>query len=53
MEFSIEKCALLIMRSGKRKMTEEKLRTLSEKEIYKYLGILETDTIKPAEMKEK
>ena len=56
MDFSIEKCAVLIMRSRKRQMTEgielpnqEKVRTLGEK----YLGILEVDTIKPAEMKEK
>ena len=31
----------------------EKLRTLGEKETYKYLGILEADTIKQVEMKEK
>ena len=48
------------MRSGKRQMTErieqpnqEKIRTYGEKETYKYLGILEADTIKQAEMKEK
>ena len=29
------------------------IRTLGEKETYKYLGLLETDTIKQAEMKEK
>ena len=29
------------------------MRTLGENEIYKYLGILEADTIKQAEMKEK
>ena len=52
-EISIEKCAKLIMKSGKRHMTEEmelpnqaKIRTLREKETYKYLGILEDDTIK-------
>ena len=32
---------------------QEKIRTLGEKETYKYLGILEVDTIKQAEMKEK
>ena len=60
MEFGIEKCAMLIMRSGKRQMTEEielsnqeKIRTLGEKETYKYLGILEADTIKQAETMEK
>ena len=58
MEFGIEKCA--IMKSGKLKMTEGielpnqgKIRTLREKETYKYMGILEPDTIKHAEMKEK
>ena len=30
-----------------------KIRTLRKKEIYKYLGILEVDTIKQVEMKEK
>ena len=29
------------------------IRTLGEKETYKYLGILEADTIKQVEMKEK
>ena len=32
---------------------QDKLRTLGEKETYKYLGILEADTIKQVEMKEK
>ena len=32
---------------------QEKIRTLGEKETNKYLGILEADTIKQAEMKEK
>ena len=32
---------------------QEKIRTLCEKETYKYLGILETDSIKQVEMKEK
>ena len=60
MEFDIEKCAMLIMKSGKRQITEgielpnqERTRTLVEKETYKYLGILDVDTIKQAEMKEK
>ena len=51
MEFSIEKCAMLIMKSGKRDRTEgieltnqQKFRTLGEKETYKYLGKLEADT---------
>ena len=31
---------------------QEKIRMLREKETYKYLGILEVDTIKQADMKE-
>ena len=53
MEFGIEKCALLVMRSGKRQMMEgielpnqEKIRTLEEKEAYKFLGIFGAETIK-------
>ena len=54
MEFGIEKCAMLIMRSGKRQITErieqpknqERIRMLGKKENYKYLEILEVDTIK-------
>ena len=60
MEFGIEKCAMQVMKSGKRHMTEgvelqnqEKIRTLRGKEIYNYLGILEADTIKQQEIKEK
>ena len=60
MEFGIEKCAMLVMKSGKRHMTDgmeqpnhEKIRTLGENETYKYLGILETDTIKQVAMKDK
>ena len=60
MEFGKEKCAMLVMKSGKRHMTEgielpnqEKIRTLGEKETYKDLGILEANTIKHVEMKEK
>ena len=60
MEFGIEKCAMLIMKSGKRHLTngmelpnQDKIKTLAEKETYKYLGILEADTIKQVEMKEK
>ena len=48
------------MKSRIQQMTEgiavsnqEKIRTIEEKETYKYLGILEADTIKQAEMKEK
>ena len=56
----IEKCALLVMKSGKRHLTDgielpnqDKIRTLAENETYKYLGILEADTIKQVEMKNK
>ena len=52
MEFGIEKCAMLVMKSGKRHITDgmelpnqDKIRKLGEKENYKYLGILEVDTI--------
>ena len=48
------------MKSGKRHMTDgmellnqDNIRTLAENETYKYLGILEADTIKQAEMKDK
>ena len=60
MEFGIEKCALFVMKSGKRHLTDgielrnqDKIRTLAEHETYKYLGILEADTIKQVEMKNK
>ena len=53
MEFGIEKCAMLEMKSGKRHLIDEmelpnqdKIRTLGENETYKYLGILEADTIR-------
>ena len=60
MEFGIEKCAMLIMKSGKRHMTDamelpnhNKIRTLGENETNKYLGILEADTMKQVQMKDK
>ena len=59
MEFAIEKCAMLVMGSGKRHITEgvelpnQVIRTPGEKETYKYLGILEAYTIKQLKMKEK
>ena len=54
MEFHIEKCAMLIIKKmGKRESAEglelanqECIRKFGEKENYKYLGILEADTIK-------
>ena len=60
MEFGIEKCAMLVMKSGKRHMTEGVellnqviIRTLGKKETYTYLEILEADIRKQIEMKEK
>ena len=60
MEFGLEKCAMLVMKSGKRQLTDgmelpnqDKIRTLSENETNKYLGILEADTIKQVETKNK
>ena len=60
MKFGIEKCAMLVMKSGKQHMTDgmellnqDKIWTLGENETYKYLGILEADTIKQVEMKDK
>ena len=60
MEFSIEKCAVPGMKSGKPYITggmeqqnQEKIRTLGENETYKYLGILEAETTKQVEMKDK
>ena len=59
-EFGIEKCAMLVMKSDKRHLTygielpnQDKIRTLAENETYKYLGILDADTIKQVEMKDK
>ena len=60
MEFGIEKRAMVVMKSVKRHMTDGAelpnqavIRTLGEKDTYKYLGILEADTTKQVEMKEK
>ena len=60
MEFGVEKCAMLVMKSGKRHMTDgmersnqDNIRTLGENETYKYLGILEADNIKQVQMKGK
>ena len=57
MEFAIEKCAMLVMKSGKQHLTDgmelqDKIRMLGEKLTYKYFGILEADTIKQVEMKD-
>ncbi len=58
MEFGIDKFTMLIMKSGKRHMpvglelpNHDKIRTLGENETYRYLSILEADTIKQVEMK--
>ena len=60
MEFVTEKCAILVKKRGKRHLTDgierpnqNKIRTLGPKETYKYKGILEADTIKQVEKKEK
>ena len=60
MEIGIEKCAMLVMKSSKRHMTDgmelpnhDKIRTLGENETYKYLVTLEADTIKQVKMKDK
>ena len=59
-ECRIEKSTMLLMKSGKPHIMEgvelpnqEVIRTFGEKETYKYLGILEADTIKKEELKEK
>ena len=48
------------MKDGKRHMSDGiqlpnpgKIKTLEKKDTYKYLGILETNTVKHLEMKEK
>ena len=60
MEFAIEKCALLVIKSGKRHQThgieqpnQDKNRTLAENDTYKYIGILEADNIKQVKIKNK
>ena len=60
MEFGMETCAMLGIKSSKRHLTDgmelpnqDKIRTLGEKETNKYLGILVADTIKQVETKEK
>ena len=47
MEFCIEKCSMLVIKSGKRHLTDgmelpnkDKIKTLPENETYKYFGIL-------------
>ena len=58
-EFGLETGLMLIMRAGKRNMiagielpNERKIRIFREKESFKYLEIMEAETIYQAEMKE-
>ena len=60
MKFGIEKYAMRIMRTRRRQINEgmespnkKKIKTLGEMESYWYLGILEANTIKRVEIKEK
>ena len=60
MEFGIEKCAMLVMKSGKRQLCDgielpnkDKIKRLAENETYAYLGILEAETIKQVKVKNK
>ena len=60
MQFGIEKCTMLVMKSGKRHMKKgvelpksSCNQNARRKETYKELEILDADTIKQAEMKEK
>ena len=60
MEFGIEKCAMLVMKRGKRHRTDgielpnqDKIRTLAENDAYKYLVMLEALTLKQVQMKDK
>ena len=59
-QFGIEKCAMLIIKSGKLEITEKwnnemkkKSRMLKKMEADKYMRILEANAIKQAWMKEK
>ena len=58
MEFYIEKCAMLLMKSGKRQITEgievpnqERTKLLGEKEKHKHQEVFEVDTIKQVKKK--
>ena len=60
MEFGIKQCHMLVRKRGKRHIREGVelsnkviIRTLGEKESYKYLAIFEADNTKEVEMKEK
>ena len=47
------KCGKWHLNDGMELPNQDKIRMLGEKENYKYLGILEADTIKQMEMKDK
>ena len=60
MEFGIQNYAALVMKrvtryliDGMELPNQDTIRRLGEKETYKYLSIVEADTIKQVEMKEK
>ena len=60
MEFGIEKCAMLVIKRGEKKLmngiqlpNQDTIKSVDENESNKYLGILEADNIKQAEMKGK
>ena len=60
MEFGIEKCAMLVRKIDKRHRTDAmelpnqyNIRTFAENITYKYLDIMEADTIKQVKMKDK
>ena len=60
MEFGIEKCAVVIMKRGKMSSSngielphDDVIKELIAEEGYKYLGVLESDTIMKNKMKEK
>ena len=60
MEFSIDKCVMFVVKTGKRHLMErmdtpnqDKIRTVGQKEAYKCLVILEADAIKQVQMKVK
>ena len=60
MEFGIEKCAVLVIKSGKRHLTDgmelpsqDKIKKFKEKETYKYLDILEAVATRQVQMKDK
>ena len=60
MKFVIEKCAMIVMKSGKLHRTDgmelpnqDKIRMHGENETNKYLGIVDADSVKQVQMKVK